>query len=251
MDAAIAAFPILPGATTELKRLSDDLSGNRFEEHRLARRALGVNRERWWTNEDEGIGFVMVEGPGAGEAASAFTAASTPYVAWYLSRLAAAVPGDADWRHAFSATSVYLPPTSAQTLGQSTVLAFPMAPGMSAAWRALGEQAGGAHRDAIEDFHSRMGLRETWWLLSEPEGDIALMQLESNDLVGAVCTLADSMNVVDLWLRQKFLEIHGVDWRAGIPARMSQLVLDWTDESMPRRVIRLDAEAAVAERQRR
>ncbi len=251
MDASIAAVPLLPDASATLGALANDLSGQHFEEHRLARRSLGINHERWWTNENEGIGFVLVEGPGAKDAAKAFATPKSPHEEWYASSLAAAVPADVDWRHAFSTVPVYTPPTNAQPLGQSTVLAFPLEVGMTNQWRSLGEQAAGAHRDVIDDFHKRMGLRQMWWMLSEPEGDIALMFMESDDLVGAICTLADSMNVTDLWVRQKYLEILGVDWRAGIPSRMSQLAIDWTDEPMPRRIIRLDAEAAMAERNRR
>lgn len=50
-----------------------------------------------------------------------------------------------------------------------------------------------------------------------PDGDVAVVHLEADDLSRALTGMGTSEDPFDRWLRQLGLEIHGVDLKAGFP----------------------------------
>jgi hypothetical protein len=50
-----------------------------------------------------------------------------------------------------------------------------------------------------------------------PDGDVAVVHLEADDLNRALAGMGTSENPFDRWLRQLGLEVHGVDLKAGFP----------------------------------
>lgn len=245
MQGAIVALPVLPGAEAGLTHLAASVLGPRLADHRASRRSLGILRERWWVHSDDGVCVLLLEGNGP-PSGDSLTFSAGAYDEWFTSALSPFFPPEIDWRRPMplQAQLVYDSDGSSAPMSQTSVLTIPLAAGKTDAFLSLAEEAAGENREVFDNFHARMGLRQRWWVLREPEGDIALMYLESEDLLGSVCGFADSQHVADLWLKQKLLEIQGVDWRYFIPGRLSRLVLRWEDEAAPR-VISLDGDRTI------
>ena len=121
-----------------------------------------------------------------------------------------------------TSSTAALPGTGTQTV----CFAAPLLPGrtgtdreeMLSCWQ--GERAS-AHRAS----RARHGIsREAVWIQSTPAGDVAVVLLESTDLVSALQGLATSDEEFDRWFRSHLLDVHGIDLAAGMP--LPEMVLD-------------------------
>lgn len=55
------------------------------------------------------------------------------------------------------------------------------------------------------------------WLQSTPDGDLAIVVIEANDIPSALGALATSQEPFDQWFRDHIQEVHGMDLAAGFP----------------------------------
>lgn len=91
---------------------------------------------------------------------------------------------------------------------------------MLACWR--GDRADG-HRKS----RTRHGItREATWIQSTPEGDVAIVLLESDDLAASLLGVATSTDPFDAWFRTHVQAVHGIDLAAGM--NLPEQVLDYS-----------------------
>lgn len=94
------------------------------------------------------------------------------------------------------------------------------------AWRSAMRRC---HPDNPDYVGSRRALgirREAAWLQSTPDGDLAVVYIEADDLALAFRGFATSSEPFDVWFREAIHELHGID--LGAPAPPPQLVVDYT-----------------------
>ena len=102
---------------------------------------------------------------------------------------------------------------------QTIAFAAPLLPGKTQADRdALASVADGERRADHEASRRRAGItRESVWLQSTPNGDIAVVVIEANDVGAALGTLATSQEPFDQWFREHVRNVHGIDLTEGFP----------------------------------
>jgi hypothetical protein len=109
--------------------------------------------------------------------------------------------------------------SEATTTGQAIAFAIPLLPdktdtdrsAMLSCWH-------GDRRTAYEASRGRLGItREAVWIQSTPNGDVAVVHLEADDLQRAFTGMGASNHPFDRWFRAHCLEVHGLDLTAGFP----------------------------------
>lgn len=105
------------------------------------------------------------------------------------------------------------------TTAQAVAFAIPLLPGKTDIDRsAMRSCWHGDRRTAYEASRKRLGItREAVWIQHSPDGDVAIVHLEADDLNRALTGMGTSENPFDRWLRQHGVEVHGVDLKAGFP----------------------------------
>jgi hypothetical protein len=84
----------------------------------------------------------------------------------------------------------------------------------------------GARKEAYQDARRRVGIvREAVWIQPAPDGDLAVVYLEADDLTTAFRILATSPEPFDCWFRDHVLLVHGVAVDEGITT--PEMVLDF------------------------
>jgi hypothetical protein len=120
-------------------------------------------------------------------------------------------------------------PLPASTIAgmQSVAFAAPLPPGQTDANRiALASCWVGARKEAYRDARRRAGItREAVWIQPAPDGDVAVVYLEADDLATAFTTLGTSTEPFDRWFREQVRQVHGIALDDGFTA--PELVLDF------------------------
>jgi hypothetical protein len=102
---------------------------------------------------------------------------------------------------------------------QSIAFVVPVLPGktetdraaMISCWR-------GERREAHARARRRLGIsREAVFIQPTPDGDVAVVYMESDDLDTALKGVATSDDAFDVWFREHVKDVHGVDLAAGFP----------------------------------
>ena len=110
---------------------------------------------------------------------------------------------------------------------QTVAFTVPLLPGMTdidrrvmnACWQ-------GDRRSEYEASRRRLGItRERVWIQPGPDGDVALVVVESTDVQAALAGVASSPEPFDRWFRDHCRAVHGIDLEAGFPP--PELVLDF------------------------
>ena len=96
---------------------------------------------------------------------------------------------------------------------QAIAFAAPLLPGKTDADReALAACASGDRRADHEASRKRAGItRESVWIQSTPNGDVAVVLIEASDIQAAMGAMATSDEPFDQWFRGHVLEVHGMD----------------------------------------
>ena len=99
---------------------------------------------------------------------------------------------------------------------QAIAFAAPLLPGKTDADReALASCAQGDRRAEHEASRKRAGItRESVWIQRTPDGDVAVVVIESPDIQAAMGALATSDAPFDVWFREHIREVHGMDLAA-------------------------------------
>lgn len=112
-------------------------------------------------------------------------------------------------------------------MSQAMAFAAPLLPGKTEADRsALSSCWNGDRKAEHEASRKRFGItRETVWIQSTPNGDLAVVLLEADDLEAALGGLATSEDPFDQWFREHVRDVHGIDLAEGGPS--PELALDY------------------------
>ena len=96
---------------------------------------------------------------------------------------------------------------------QAIAFAAPLLPGKTEVDReALASCAQGDRRAEHEASRKRAGItRESVWIQSTPDGDVAVVLIESPGIQAAMGGLATSDEPFDVWFREHIREVHGMD----------------------------------------
>jgi hypothetical protein len=120
-------------------------------------------------------------------------------------------------------------PPAASTINcmQSVALAVPLLPGQTDADRiALASCWVGTRKEAYQDARRRAGIiREAIWIQPGPDGDVAVVYLEADDLATALTILGTSAEPFDRWFRDHLRQVHGIALEEGVA--LPELVLDF------------------------
>lgn len=87
----------------------------------------------------------------------------------------------------------------------------------------------GPEKDAFEEWHRSHGVqRHAVWHQKTPDGTVAIVLLEADDVERALGGAATSQEPFDQQFRQSVKDVHGVDLANDPPADVVQLI-DWRD----------------------
>jgi len=109
----------------------------------------------------------------------------------------------------------------------SVAFCAPIIPGKEETDRKGFAEVLGPRRQEYDDSRRRAGItREMVWHQETPDGTVAVVYLEADDLATAMQTMATSDDPFDQWFRELVAEVHGMDLAEGGPP--PELVLEAT-----------------------
>ena len=95
----------------------------------------------------------------------------------------------------------------------TVVVAAPLLPGQTDAWRQWVAELKGGRAAELADFNTRHGLtRHAAWLQQTPMGDLAIVLLEGPGAEDMMQKVATSDNEFDGWFRDNVETRHGIDF---------------------------------------
>jgi hypothetical protein len=101
----------------------------------------------------------------------------------------------------------------------------PIVPGKENLDRSTLEEVQGPRRAEYEASRKRLGItREAVWHQETPNGTVAVVYLEADDVGAAMQGIGTSQEPFDVWFRERIQEIHGIDLAE--PAPPPQQVAD-------------------------
>jgi hypothetical protein len=98
-------------------------------------------------------------------------------------------------------------------------LCAPIKPGMSDEMRTFAKELGARMDEFAKARGSLPGNlnRESVWLMPTPMGDFLVAVLEGDDPVASNKALAESREPLDVWFKERALDITGVDYNQPLP----------------------------------
>ena len=110
---------------------------------------------------------------------------------------------------------------------QAIAFAAPFLPGKTDADReVMASFSGGERRADFEASRKRAGItRESVWIQSTPNGDVAVVVIEADDIAAAMGALGSSDEPFDVWFRDHIMDVHGMD--ISQPSEPPELALDY------------------------
>ena len=95
---------------------------------------------------------------------------------------------------------------------QSVAFAIPLLPDKVEADREMFAELEGSRREEYEEARRSAGFtREAVWHQETPDGTIAVVYLEADDIGTAMMAIGTSEQPFDVWFREQIKEFHGVD----------------------------------------
>ncbi len=102
----------------------------------------------------------------------------------------------------------------------------PILPGKLDSWREFIRTLARDRLDEYEKSRRRAGIsREITWLQRTPQGEIAIVHIETKNVGKTLAEFAQSEEPFDVWFRQQFLDIHGLD--LSTPLQRPKLGFEW------------------------
>lgn len=115
---------------------------------------------------------------------------------------------------------------------ESFALAVPVQPGKTQALREYVAQLSGPKYNEEQAFHQGVGTRrEAAWLQQTPEGDVFVLYWEGEGAERFQAELEQLLKAEDghgAWVREQFIDLFGVDPRAGLPP-LPEKLWDYSD----------------------
>jgi hypothetical protein len=116
-------------------------------------------------------------------------------------------------------------PTGKELAVPAVAFIAPIVPGKEELDRSTLEEVQGARREEYEASRKRLGItREAVWHQETPNGTVAVVYLEADDVGAAMSGVGTSQEPFDVWFRERLEEIHGIDFSE--PAPPPQQVAD-------------------------
>ncbi len=110
----------------------------------------------------------------------------------------------------------------------SLAMALPLLSGKTEAWKRWVQEMAGARLSEFQASRKRLGItREASFLQQTPQGDMAILYIETEDIARALQGLATSQNPFDVLFRQKTQELFGFDLTQPPPGPLPETVFDW------------------------
>jgi len=107
----------------------------------------------------------------------------------------------------------------------SLAFAFPLRASKTEEWRAWVREILGPRRSEYEAFSRRVGFRrQSAYLQSTPQGDLAIIYMEGEDLQSTFHELETAQDPFTVLLRQRLQDLFGVDLTQTDPGALSQFV---------------------------
>jgi hypothetical protein len=98
-------------------------------------------------------------------------------------------------------------------MSQAIAFAAPFLPGKTDADREALESCWHGDRRADHEASRKRAdiTRESVWIQSTPDGDVAVVLIEADDIQAAMGALATSAEPFDAWFRDHIKDVHGMD----------------------------------------
>src|SRR5215470_2988495 len=110
----------------------------------------------------------------------------------------------------------------------SLASAFPILPGKLEQWTHVCQQLVGSRRSEYEASRQRLGMtREVAYLQHTPQGDLAVVYIEAENIPAVFQGLGTSQEPFDVWFRAQVLEVHGVDFSQPPAGPLPEAIVDW------------------------
>jgi len=105
---------------------------------------------------------------------------------------------------------------------------LPLLPGKTEAWKHWTQEMAGTHLNEFRASRKRLGItREESFLQQTPQGDMAILYIETEDIAHAFQGLATSQDPFDVLFRQRTQEFFGFDLTQPPPGPLPETVFDW------------------------
>ena len=110
----------------------------------------------------------------------------------------------------------------------SLASAFPILPGRTEHWKHFSQEMVGPRRSEYEASRKRLGVtREVAYLQQTPQGDMAVVYLEAQDIPRVFEGMGSSQEPFDVWFREQVKDIHGLDLAQPLPGPFPEAIVDW------------------------
>jgi hypothetical protein len=110
----------------------------------------------------------------------------------------------------------------------SYAFAIPIRPEMVERDRELAKELNGPRKAEFAASRARAGITsERVWVQQTPQGTLAVVVLEGDDIGRALGVIASSQDPFDVWWRAQILEIHGVDLSQPPAGPMNEQLMDY------------------------
>ena len=105
---------------------------------------------------------------------------------------------------------------------------LPILPEKEEAWRRFYQEISGSRRREYEESRRRLGITgECVWVSQVPQGEIAIVALETEDIEHVISQLATTDLPFDRWFRQQLQVFYGLDVTQLQAAPPNELIFTW------------------------
>ena len=110
----------------------------------------------------------------------------------------------------------------------SLASAFPILPGKTEQWKQFSRETIGPRRSEYEASRKRLGItREVAYLQQTPQGDMAVVYVEAQNIPRIFEGFGTSQEPFDVWFREQVKDIHGFDLAQPLPGPLPEAIVDW------------------------
>lgn len=110
----------------------------------------------------------------------------------------------------------------------SLASAFPILPGKREQWKHFSQEMVGPRHSEYKASRSRLGVtREVAYLQRTPQGDLAIVYIEAQNIARVFEGLGQSQEPFDIWFREQVKQIHDVDFSEPVSGPLPEAIVDW------------------------
>ena len=107
-------------------------------------------------------------------------------------------------------------------------IAIPILPGKTEQWKHFNQEMAGPRHSEYEASRKRLGeTREVAYLQHTPQGDMAVIYTEAQDVQRFLEGQAMPQEPYEVWFLEQAKEIHGIDFSQPFPGPLPEAFVDW------------------------